>query len=638
MIRLARRHLVLLLTSTLCLLTLLTVFSRRPSSSFHRLLPFDPPPAHSQPIDPETSRPERYPVPFYHPIPHPQHTYPQIQHKDFRRERWAKASARRERQAAVRRVFVRCWDAYRTQAWGQDELRPMAGGGRTRLGGWGVTLVDALDTLWIMGMREEFNEAVEAVVGIDFTRPGDKNNGTMISVLETTIRYLGGLIGAYDLSGNGRLLAKAVELGDMLYGAFDTPNRVPVTNWMVQQQLPAAGTDDDDDDDGGGGGINSSTSNGSNGSNINDHDPQKTHRLTMAADIGSLTLEFTRLSQLTRDPRYYDATHRIMGIFAAQQNQTSVPGIWPSAVDTARLDFHTGNRFSLGAESDSLYEYLLKMIPLLGGGAPVYEKMYVDAAEAIITRLLFRPMLPGSPDILMVGKLFVPAPGSPPRFDPAVEHLSCFAGGMFALGGRLLANDTHTNIGRMLTDGCMWAYNAGPLGIMPEAFTVVPCHNWTACAWDHSQHRERLLSHNSTVTGNVSFSADGVWDPERLPFGMTAVTNKRYLLRPEAIESVFIMYRISGNPLYQEVAWRMFSSIVNATETGLGANAALADVTDASAPKRDEMESFWLAETLKYFYLIFSEPNLVSLDEYVFNTEAHPFRRPKRGFWGWGAS
>jgi len=42
----------------------------------------------------------------------------------------------------------------------------------------------------------------------------------------------------------------------------------------------------------------------------------------------------------------------------------------------------------------------------------------------------------------------------------------------------------------------------------------------------------------------------------------------------------------------------------------------------------DEMESFWLAETLKYFYLLFSTPDVISLDDWVLNTEAHPFRRP----------
>ena len=71
----------------------------------------------------------------------------------------------------------------------------------------------------------------------------------------------------------------------------------------------------------------------------------------------------------------------------------------------------------------------------------------------------------------------------------------------------------------------------------------------------------------------------------------------------------------------------MFQSINEHTRTSF-ANAALKDVTKAKSDKVDSMESFWTAETLKYFYLIFSEPDLINLDSYVFNTEAHPLRRP----------
>ena len=70
----------------------------------------------------------------------------------------------------------------------------------------------------------------------------------------------------------------------------------------------------------------------------------------------------------------------------------------------------------------------------------------------------------------------------------------------------------------------------------------------------------------------------------------------------------------------------MFSSIDKHTKTEYG-NAALKDVTQVPASQVDSMESFWTAETLKYFYLIFSPPELVSLDAWVFNTEAHPFKR-----------
>ena len=71
----------------------------------------------------------------------------------------------------------------------------------------------------------------------------------------------------------------------------------------------------------------------------------------------------------------------------------------------------------------------------------------------------------------------------------------------------------------------------------------------------------------------------------------------------------------------------MFNSIIKHTITDI-AHAGLSDCTVPTPPKQDRMESFWTAETLKYFYLIFAEPDVMSLDEYVLNTEAHPFRRP----------
>lgn len=73
--------------------------------------------------------------------------------------------------------------------------------------------------------------------------------------------------------------------------------------------------------------------------------------------------------------------------------------------------------------------------------------------------------------------------------------------------------------------------------------------------------------------------------------------------------------------------WKMFESTIAATSTKL-ANSAIRNVFDKNSKQSDEMESFWIAETLKYYYLLFSEPDVISLDEWVLNTEAHPFRRP----------
>ena len=98
--------------------------------------------------------------------------------------------------------------------------------------------------------------------------------------------------------------------------------------------------------------------------------------------------------------------------------------------------------------------------------------------------------------------------------------------------------------------------------------------------------------------------------------------------RPEAIESVFVLYRITGDESLRDRAWNMFNTIIRHSITDI-AHAALEDCTKAPPTKYDRMESYWLAETLKYFYLIFSEPDVVSLDDYVLNTEAHPLRRSR---------
>ena len=115
----------------------------------------------------------------------------------------------------------------------KDELAPISGNSRNHFGGWAATLVDSLDTLWIMEKTVDFKQAVANVRNIDFTSTEDEE----LNTFETTIRYLGGLLAAYDLS-DGKyplLLDKALELGHMLYAAFDTPNRMPITRWKWQK-------------------------------------------------------------------------------------------------------------------------------------------------------------------------------------------------------------------------------------------------------------------------------------------------------------------------------------------------------------------------------------------------------------------
>lgn len=154
---------------------------------------------------------------------------PRVQH-EFGAETQHNKAERLHRQAAVKEAFLHSWKGYKKHAWLQDEITPVTGGFTNGFGQRGATLVDTLDTLAIMGLDEEFEAAVKAVKGIDFTTSAVPR----LNVFETTIRYLGGLLSAYDVSKTKHrvLLDKAVELGDMLYAAFDTSNRMPIGRWF----------------------------------------------------------------------------------------------------------------------------------------------------------------------------------------------------------------------------------------------------------------------------------------------------------------------------------------------------------------------------------------------------------------------
>jgi mannosyl-oligosaccharide alpha-1,2-mannosidase len=160
---------------------------------------------------------------------------------------------------------------------------------------------------------------------------------------------------------------------------------------------------------------------------------------------------------------------------------------------------------------------------------------------------------------------------------------------------------------------------------MPETFDLVRCRTGT-CGWNESAWHTSILKNHEDNLKDHPATADSVIKDKRLPLGFTGINDSRYILRPEAIESIFVLYRTTGDVSLLEKAWDMWGAIRTLTETDL-AFSAVDSVEHDEPRKTDSMESFWMSETLKYFYLIFSEPDLVSLDEFVFNTEAHPFRR-----------
>ncbi len=454
-----------------------------------------------------------------------------IQHK-FGKEANSGTKTREIRRDEVKALFVKNWKSYRKYAWKKDVLQPLSATSRDQFSGWAATLVDSLDTLWLMGMREEFNEAVGAVSEIDF----GQSSSSRVNSFETTIRCLGGFLSAYDLSKRDVLLQKAVELGDLLYSGFNTPNRMPVDFIDFARAKTGEGLE-------------------AEGS-------------VVSASPGTLSMEMAHLSQLTGDPKYYDAAFRVMDVFYRDQNNTKLPGMWPIYVPMRSQDVVSGNQFTLAGCADSLYEYLPKLYALLGGlDAQRYGTMAqvsLDAADA----LLFRPMLPSEEDIPISGNVNVLGSGQI-SLDPESEHLACFAGGMYALAGRLFNRPSYVSTGIKLTHGCVYTYQAMPTGMGPERWNMVACPSRDKCKWDE----------DIWVDGRRKRPQ---WK-EHLPKGFTTAKDPRYILRPEAIESVFMLYRITGLQEYQDAAWDMFQAISKGTYTPF-ANAAVLDVTLLSGP------------------------------------------------------
>ncbi|GFG14166.1 mannosyl-oligosaccharide 1,2-alpha-mannosidase MNS1 [Aspergillus udagawae] len=447
----------------------------------------------------------------------------------FQGESGSAKRIRQDRQQQVRQAFMHAWKGYKKYAWLHGEVTPLSSGHRDPYVGWAATLVDGLDSLYIMGLQDEFDSALETLNSINFSRP----NAERVPVFETTIRYLGGLLGAYDVSGGKYplLLQKADQLGEFLFQVFDTPNGIPAPYYWWQR--------------------------GNQG--------LKGEAGVLVAQIGSLSLEFTRLAQLTEKRKYFDGVSRITDYLDHAQNNTRIPGLWPSQVDTRGPSFDS-SAFTLGAWADSLYEYLPKEHLLMAKRINTYRCT--------------------GPPLIALGN-------GQPALRTEVQHLACFVGGMVGLGARINDSPEELAIAIRLTEGCVWAYQNTASGIMPEIFHIDQCPSEGLCEWTDEGHVEP--GHG---------------------YGFTQISDSSYQLRPEAIESVFIMYRLTGNPIWQEKGWKMFQAIMKHTTTRI-ANARISDVTDAKPKQDDSMESFWLAETLKYFYLLFSEPELVSLDDFV---------------------
>lgn len=450
------------------------------------------------------------------------------------------------RKNKVKDAMIHSWNAYKLYAYGKDEIQPMTKSGVDNWGGIANTLVDSLDTLWLMNMTDEFNEAKYWIKdNLKYDKLG------LVSVLEITIRSLGGLLSAYDLSKDEIFLIKAKELGLKLINAFDTPTGIAYRS------------------------LDMKTGTGSR---------KRSGEFSILSELGSLQLEFRYLSYILKDKNIENKAIKGIKLLANNNNKT-LNGLYPTKIGTHSF-FFANKYYSFGAEGDSFYEYLLKMW-LQGNKKEMWlRKMYDDAINGAIL-LLLKKSIPSNYVYLS-------------EYDSnsnknilKMDHLSCYTPGMLALGAYSDPNGIDSframrdlKIAKDLMNTCYQMYNKQITGLAPE-----------------------FVNFYNTRNDDFIVSNDAPY----------------YILRPEVVESLFILHQLTNNSIYRKWSWNIFKSINKYCKKKYGF-ASLKDVRYPKKGNENNMESFFLSETLKYLYLIHDNSyiKLVDLTKIVLNTEAHP--------------
>ncbi|DBB14856.1 TPA: hypothetical protein ACH3X3_004461 [Trebouxia sp. C0006] len=437
----------------------------------------------------------------------------------------------------VKEAAVHSWKAYEEHAWGMDELQPITQDGRESLGGIGATIVDSLDTLWLMGLDDEFSRAREWV-----STSLKCNSSRRISLFETNIRVVGGLIGAFELTADHMFLDKAVECVNLMLPVFHTSSSGIPNNQVTLKQTGKK-------------------------------TPRLHGSLVSLAEYGSFGVEFYALTQRTGNASYAEAAENI---YRWLHERFPGQGLLPTRLNRNRGTFTGMKTYTLGAMADSYYEYLLKMWLLKGQKDEMYRSMWENSMDEMMTKLM---------NVSVGGLLYVGLIQQNTMFMPRLEHLTCYLPGNLALGvayGAVNGSkaDHYMAVAKNLTYSCWQMYERMPVGLAPEM------------VWFHPTD------------------------------DMQAGSNANQL-RPEVLESFFYMWRFTGDVVYQQWAWQIFLAFEKFSKVESG-YAGLEDVMAVPPVHDNVMQSFWLAETLKYLYLLFSPPDLLPLDKWLLSTEAHP--------------
>ena len=415
----------------------------------------------------------------------------------------------------VKAEFISAWNDYKKYAWGHDDLKPLSKSFRdwyppeTIL----MTPVDSLDSLYLLGFKKEADATRRYITeNLSF----DKD--IYVQNFEITIRILGGLLSAYQMTGDKKLLALADDLGTRLLPVFDSPTGLPYKY------------------------VNLKTG--------------KTRgEISNPAETGTLLIEFGALAKLTNKPVYYEKAKRAL---VETYNRRSAIGLVGTNINVETGKW-TNPDSHVSAEIDSYYEYLLKCAILFDDAD--CRRMWQEAIAAI--NKYYADEVGGE---LWYGHVDM---NTGKRTATVYGALDAFFPGVLALGGDL-------ERAKRLQDSSfkMWTKH----GIEPEEFDY--------------QKQE--------------------------------VVSAGYPLRPEIVESTYILYQYTGDEKYLAMGRTFFEDFIRYCKAEAGYAGLKSVVTKEKA---DSMHSFLFAETFKYYYLLFAPPKTLDFKKVVFNTEAHPIRK-----------
>ena len=687
------------------------------------------------------------------------------------------------RRAAIAGSMLHAWRGYVTHAWPEDELAPVSKTGVEWLNV-GLTIVDALDTLLIMGLDDEVEEARSWIASDAVSFDADKN----ANVFESTIRILGGLVAAHKLGGDtvgGGLLSKALDLAERLLPAFETKMGIPIMDvnfksgkphqpaWTQKSSLSEAGTlvlewealeealrraENTTTT------TTTTTATGMSSSSSSDYDDSSSSSSSSASSPLPSMMARSTLAVMAGRAYRRDIAEGARRAFSAMSDAVWDPandGLVPSAVGADDAVFDTSSVITLGARGDSFYEYLLKHWIHIGkpkGG----EATYLQAMDGVLLYMLHRSSGDGdatfldptaaagdggggggggggdsgggsigagsatggrasaatvsgagkvgvigkrgrrrrwyssnndkdedasegqtagadAPDVTTAdggqhqqqwqrGLLYVAERegGVAGRAVHKMDHLVCFLPGVLALGyseglGRrwgggnrvrewqatraltrlgMSKDATHLDVARELARTCVQMYLRTPTGLAPE----IAHFPLSGLAKRKGEGGKGLTA----TGGGVAVLGDVLVKDK----------DSHNLLRPETVESLWVLWRVTGENEWRDAGWRMWQAWERHARVDGGGYSSLKSVTvpaaaeeggaggmsrgtgaggdgfvgDSGYERSDKMESFFLAETLKYLYLLFSDdPALLPLSCFVFNTEAHPLPVLDRG-------